>query len=470
MWWSKNKYNSLNKNKLKEYNNIRSRNKRSHLCLAPFSTLFFTEFGEILPCYYNKSIVFGNYSDTTFEEAWFGPQMEKLRDHIKHNDLSFGCQDCKLYFDQGNYYSMGSWKYDYLPINKTKYPISIDFQISNICNLSCIMCNGEYSQTVRKSREQKDVFKNPYDSSIIEKLTPFLPHLKEAAFTGGEVFLIKLYYDIWDKIIEVNPNIRISITTNGTILNSRVKSYLEKLDFNITISLDSVHKDNFEKIRIFSKFETVIKNLEYYHEYTLRKGTIFTVKICPMRQNWNEIPDIINFLNNKNIPFLFNNVIIPAYTSLWNLSSEELKIIADHIEKPIYKGDSVICKTNNDRVKNLISQIRNWQIASAERENKYPDLKFKTPLELLQLIITSILDFLSSNPDMYDKIEYGNKMKNIFNEIFEKISDEEILKNALVFYFEMPVHRLINEFNIRNIEKIINLTKQIGLTEPAPIK
>jgi hypothetical protein len=233
---------------------------------------------------------------------------------------------------------------------------------------------------------------------------------------------------------------------------------------------DSVHKDNFEKIRIFSKFETVIKNLEYYHEYTLRKGTIFTVKICPMRQNWNEIPDIINFLNNKNIPFLFNNVIIPAYTSLWNLSSEELKIIADHIEKPIYKGDSVICKTNNDRVKNLISQIRNWQITSAERENKYPDLKFKTPLELLQLIITSILDFLSSNPDMYDKIEYGNKMKNIFNEIFEKISDEEILKNALVFYFEMPVHRLINEFNIRNIEKIINLTKQIGLTEPAPIK
>ena len=66
------KYKSINKRIIKEYNLIREKNKRSLLCHAPFSTLFFTEYGEILPCYYNKNIVFGNYPDNTPEEAWFG--------------------------------------------------------------------------------------------------------------------------------------------------------------------------------------------------------------------------------------------------------------------------------------------------------------------------------------------------------------------------------------------------------------
>ncbi|MFH2143094.1 MAG: radical SAM protein [Bacteroidota bacterium] len=466
--FSEKAYNSLDKKKLKEYNKIRNKSRRSRFCQAPFSTLFFSEYGEILPCYYNKSIVFGN-SDTSFEEAWFSPQMEKLREHIIHNDLSFGCQDCKFYFDLENYYSVGAWKYDYLPVNKSRYPVSLDFQISNICNLSCIMCNGELSQTVRKNREKKEVFKNPYDNSIIKKITPFLPHLKEAAFTGGEVFLIKLYYDIWDKIIEVNPSIRVSITTNGTILNSRVKSYLEKLDFNITISIDSVNKENFEKIRRFSDFETVIKNLDYYKDYTQRKGTNFTVKICPMRQNWHEIPEIINFLNNKNISFLFNNVIFPPYTSLWNLPSIELKEIADFIDKPDYKGQSATNKTNIKRVKNLVSQLKNWQKASLEIETNYPDLKNKTSKELYELIITSVNNFKNSFPDISNKDEYGFEIEKIFDAIFDKITDEETLRNALIFYFKMPVHRLISEFNIRNTDKIIDRTMQSGLTEPAPI-
>jgi len=327
-----NKSYRIDKDLLKNYNKIREKSKRKFFCLAPFSTIFFTEYGEILPCYYNKNIVFGKYPEDDPLDAWFGNKMETLRERILKSDLSYGCQDCYNYLIQNNYYSAGAWKYDYLPINKGKYPISLDFQISNICNLSCIMCNGEYSKTVRQKREMKEVYDNPYDDSFVTKIRPLIPHLKEAAFTGGEVFLIKIYYDIWDAIIEINPDIRISITTNGTILNSRVKEYLEKLDFNITISLDSVYKENFEQIRRFSDFDKFIQNFEYFVDYTRRKKTLFTVKICPMRQNSHELPDIIRYLNSKNVSFLFNNVIFPPYCALWNLPSKKLKSIISLLE------------------------------------------------------------------------------------------------------------------------------------------
>ena len=464
------KYKSINKRIIKEYNLIREKNKRSLLCHAPFSTLFFTEYGEILPCYYNKNIVFGNYPDNTPEEAWFGKKMNTIREHIKHNDLSYGCQDCQLYLKLGNYYSVGAWKYDYLPVNKGKYPISIDFQISNICNLACIMCNGEYSMTVRQKREKKKEYTNPYDDSFIKKIENFIPHLKEAAFTGGEVFLIKQYFDIWDKIAEINPSVRISITTNGTILNELVKSYLEKLDLNITISLDSVHKENFENIRRFSNFEKVMENLYFYTEYTRRKGTLLTVKICPLRQNWHELPEIIDFLNKKNISFLFNNVIFPPYCSLWNLPSNELNKIAAYLENQSYITENSNRKKNIDRVYNLINQIKNWEKKSKELEKIYPNLKLKSVSELYDLIISSIRAYLLKNPCISENTEYGRQIEEVFNKLITQIKNENILKNAFIYYFQMPVQRLLGEFNIRNIEKIIERTIQAGCTEPPEIK
>jgi MoaA/NifB/PqqE/SkfB family radical SAM enzyme len=459
----------VDKSILKQYNKIRDRKKSSLICHAPFSSLFFSEYGEILPCYYNKNIVFGNYPETGPEEAWFGEKMNSLREHLKNNDLTFGCQDCQLYMQQKNYYSVGAWKYDYLPVNRSKWPVSMDFQISNICNLACVMCNGEFSQTVRQKTECKSGYKNPYDSSFVEKIEKFFPHLKEAAFTGGEVFLINQYYDIWDRIAEINPAIRISITTNGTILNEKVKSYLEKLDFNITLSLDSVHKENFESIRRFSHFETVMESLDYYIDYTKRKGTLFTVKICPMRQNWKEIPDMVNFLNKKNVSFLFNNVVFPPYCTLWNLPSAELQEIIQFLDSKKYQAETKLQKINIDRVSNLGLQLMNWKSKAMVREQLYPDIESYNIERLTDMIRAEILKYLGENRDIGQDTSYGQEVVEVFEKLKKQVTDPEVLRRALIYYFSMPVHRLLSEFNIRNMEKILDRTWQAGQISPPEI-
>jgi sulfatase maturation enzyme AslB (radical SAM superfamily) len=332
------------------------------------------------------------------------------------------------------------------------------------------MCNGEYSQTVRQMREKKDKYVNPYDEAFVEKIKPFFPHLKEAAFTGGEVFLIKIYYDIWNAMAEVNPDIRISITTNGTILNSRVKKYLEKLKFNITISLDSVHKDNFEQIRRFSNFDKYLENFEYFQQYTQTKNTFFTVKICPMRQNWHEIPDIIRFLNEKDVLFQFNNVVFPSYVALWNLSSTELNKIVQFLKGQKFEANTPTQNINLERVNNLILQLQNWEQKAKEFEKAYPDINQKNFTEISQMLLQSIHQYFNENPHIpivnYHSITY----KSMFQELIQKIDDEVVLKNAFLYYFRMPVSRFVSEFNIRDMEKIIERTIQVGQTVPPEIK
>ena len=53
-----------------------------------------------------------------------------------------------------------------------------------------------------------------------------------------------------------------------------------------------------------------------------------------MQQNWNDIPELISYLNDLNIPAIFNNVLFPPYCSLWNLNHEklnEIQSISKHV-------------------------------------------------------------------------------------------------------------------------------------------
>ncbi len=95
------------------------------------------------------------------------------------------------------------------------------------------------------------------DSLPVDQLEEFIPHLKEAKFLGGEPFLIDIYYKIWDKIIELNPSVKITITTNGTVFNKRVQEILEKLDCNIIMSIDAFNKTTYESIRIQGDYEKI---------------------------------------------------------------------------------------------------------------------------------------------------------------------------------------------------------------------
>jgi len=461
---NKNKYNSIDKKIVKEYNKTRNLKSRKHLCYAPFKSLTFFLAGDIMACWHNKQYLLGHYPEDNISDIWFGEKLKKLREHIINNDLTYGCEECEKHIKSSDFYSAGAWRYDYLSLKKSKYPVSMDFQISNICNLECIMCNGEYSITVRQNRELKHPYTNPYDDSFIKQLEPFIPHLHEASFSGGESFVINQYYNIWEKIYEINPNVVISVTTNGSTLNNRAKNILEKLKFNITLSLDSVNKENYEFIRKNGNFENLISNFEYYKQYALQNNTFLSVRICPLQQNWKELPEIFNFINEQNISLFFNSVIFPPYSSLWNLSSQKLSEILNYLSSFQFENKTQIQKGNNKSYNNLIEQIAKWQNDAIKIEEKYPDLNNYDTKILLDILIMQVNEYLKINNSFKEvkKQEFALFFENSIKSCEHEINNIEIYNNALRYFIGFPINRLIDEFNIRNIEKIINFTKQAG--------
>jgi sulfatase maturation enzyme AslB (radical SAM superfamily) len=261
---------SINDKSIYNYNRQRNKGKQPIICYAPFKNLYFTRLGEVVVCCHNRDYVIGNYPEQTLKEILAGKRLADLRTNIVGNNLSKGCQVCQYDFDRGSYSQVKANHFDTLPFNKD-FPTMMEFEIDITCNLECTMCSGDYSNLIRKNKEHRPPLVMKYDMEFVEQLTPYFKHLHEARFSGGEPFLIDLYYEMWNRIAEYNPHCLISIQSNGTILNNRVKNTLTKGKFEIGISLDSLQKEVFESIRINAKFDTVISNIEYFGAYCKEK-------------------------------------------------------------------------------------------------------------------------------------------------------------------------------------------------------
>ena len=325
------KYKPLEKRIIKEYNKIRNNSKCEVLCNAPFASMRFTISGNIQVCCYNHLLLLGKYPDDKLIDAWNGENSKLLKNSILNNDLRLGCGYCSEIIKSKNYKSVGANNYDYLKKSNNSWPTMLDFELGNNCNLECVMCNGENSALIRQNRENEIPYCPPYDDEFINQLEPFIPHLTEVRFVGGEPFLIEINYKIWEKIIEINPACNIIVLTNGTILSERVKNILTIGNFNISVSSDGISSEIYEKIRVNADFSVFINNLRFFLDYSHSKNKPFCWNLCPQRLNWHEIPDIFSFCNNENINIILHTIFFPPHTSLWNLPKIELEKIKSYL-------------------------------------------------------------------------------------------------------------------------------------------
>ena len=59
-------------------------------------------------------------------------------------------------------------------------------------------------------------------------------------------------------MIELNPKCKISLQSNGTILNEKIKSILQRGNFHIGLSIDTLDPMRYEKIRSGAKIESTL--------------------------------------------------------------------------------------------------------------------------------------------------------------------------------------------------------------------
>ena len=227
-------------------------------CKAPFNNMYFNTKGNVAPCWKLPGALEDWSPDRSMKDIWTGEHFNKYRDALTSDTYLNRCKECKQ--DVDNDVWPLAKAYEDMPIQD--YPSMLELEMSNKCNLECIMCNADLSSGL--ARKQGLPLLQPYDESFKDQIKEFIPHLKELRFNGGEPFAQELVLQICDEVIKLNPDLPISIATNGTVLNKRVKYLMKECKIQINVSIDSLIPNRYAKIRVNGKLDKVLNNLEVF--------------------------------------------------------------------------------------------------------------------------------------------------------------------------------------------------------------
>lgn len=410
----------ISRETIKKYNQTRETRDKSVLCHAPFVNINFEQNGNMTACCFNRIHVLGTYPKDSIADAWNGKQAEKLRRYIRNNDLGGGCKLCGELINSGNFDGSRAKYFDayahapdhsfgerlkrlFGQVGRPDMPRVFEFEISNTCNLECTMCSGYFSSAIRKNREHLPAIESAYDDAFVDQVAEYLPYLTDLKFLGGEPFLIKLYFDIWKRMIDMRSEARVHITTNGSLFSPRIEDYLGKLNAGIVVSMDSVNPENYAAIRVGSSLDTVLANIEKFAAITRQKKTYLTLAACAMRQNWQDLPDLVRYANDNQFNIHFNIVWNPEHASLRFLSAYDLRDVAEFLKanEPKAASFNQVQQRNVEHYRGVVATVENWMRekggTAEKREVKAIDLNGRAAGDALEdQLLRLYLDFYCS--------------------------------------------------------------------------
>lgn len=311
-----------------KYEALRKAKDQTHLCNAPVTNLYFRTDGLVVPCWLQiGDAVTNRWSpDRSIRDIWDSEYLGRLRADLRDGRMGGMCWLCKNCVDEGTRPLALAYE-DVEPNPGYEWPSMIELELSNQCNLECVMCQGSLSHLIRRNREHLPPLPQAYDDSFVDQLREFIPHLQELRFNGGEPLVQSQVFDICELVYELNPGLKITIATNGNVLNDRVRSHFERGNFHVNISIDSLRPERYEAIRPRSDHAQLIDNFFWFRDYCDERDRILSVQVNPMRHNWDEMGEIMDWALKNDTRCWYNIVRYPLGSALWNLPADDLEEI-----------------------------------------------------------------------------------------------------------------------------------------------
>jgi MoaA/NifB/PqqE/SkfB family radical SAM enzyme len=280
--------------------------------------------GRVTACGLNQTVLLGRVGETPLREMWEGRAIAGLRAALADGDLSRGCQRCADQLRTGSRTNALAASFDHFEVGDTTWPKRLELAMSTRCNLQCTMCSGEFSSSIRAQRERLPPLPARYDDAFFEELRPFLHHVEQVRFLGGEPFLAEESFRVWDLMREEGVQPESNVTTNGTRYTRRIAQVLEDLPFSIGVSIDGVRPETVERIRAGASYEQIMANVRRFQRHTAAWGRSLSLTFCVMVDNWRELGDFLLLGEDLGCRVYLNAVHQPPAHSLFRLPPHEL--------------------------------------------------------------------------------------------------------------------------------------------------
>ncbi|SDW61632.1 radical SAM/SPASM domain-containing protein [Tepidimicrobium xylanilyticum] len=284
-------------------------------------------------------------------------------------------------------------------------PIKAYLTITDICNLRCEHCFGDFGQGSEMSMEQIEY--------VIMQLKEL--GVPQISITGGEPLCHPRIYEIIELIIE--ENFTIQITTNGLLINDKFVNALSKYSnqcFRVSISLDGIEGAH-DMIRGKGNFSRVMDKIRYLQHNNFNFGVNTVIN----NYNIDTIEQYLDMLLENKITNVSFSLVMPtgrAGKGQINL----IKLDDSHWKDKIVKVKKSIQEFAK---KTSLSQYAFGKVVTPDGEFILEHDEIRTKLGLKRCAAGSYIVTISSNGDLFPCVhlkEFFDR-RNIFSEsIFDK--------------------------------------------------
>lgn len=165
------------------------------------------------------------------------------------------------------------------------YPRRLVFELTNACNLNCIMCG----------RNAADFKLTSFDMDVFRSFEPIMDYVEEVTLMGwGEPTIHPHFKEMLDIIHKHGT--RAYFCTNGMSL-AKIKDSLFDNEVEVFgVSLDGASQETNSRIRRGSDLESIASNLKEIVEEKKRRGLKYpwiNFVFCAMQSNIEELPDLV---------------------------------------------------------------------------------------------------------------------------------------------------------------------------------
>ncbi|MBT4824202.1 radical SAM protein [Candidatus Woesearchaeota archaeon] len=163
--------------------------------------------------------------------------------------------------------------------------------LNSLCNAKCYFCHEE-GQSVISDLPAEILRQAAIDSSELG--------IKRIKYTGGEPLLRKDLADLTAMIKSVDPEIEISMTTNGIGIERKIDQLVDAGLDRINVSLHSVDRENYKRIFRVDALDKVLRGLDYAKDSGLKA---IKINATVSRYNLHEIFEIAKYSQQMGFEF-----------------------------------------------------------------------------------------------------------------------------------------------------------------------
>ncbi len=217
-----------------------------------------------------------------------------------------------------------------------KHPwITVRMDITNKCNLRCIMCHYK----------EKEIYSRPALTitalqlkHILHDIAPYVSNIMLSC--GFEPLVSKHFEDIVSMIHNDYPHMEIALCTNAMLMDSKIRKILiEKNVTHLILSFEGVTRHTIEKIRVGADYDKIVGNIKAMRDLKLKFNRQFPLMFMDfvlMNSNIHEAPAFVRFCSELGIDtidfrHMVGNIFFHDHEDMLQHHQEKYNYYREHI-------------------------------------------------------------------------------------------------------------------------------------------